>query len=147
MGDLLSRLAAGYGASLPPKISMLVGSFCETGCSRAGTTGWERSGESDTHFVDLVARGDAVLSLEWRELLFSGQGVGLTIIAQRLDARGRVLSRSSPSNPSSIKRSCQRQTQVFDLAVRRIIAFVPTPPAVNSTISARQTCFCAVLRS
>ena len=60
---------------------------------------------------------------------------------------GRVLSRSSPSNPSSIKRSCQRQTQVFDLAVRRIIAFVPMPPAVNSTISARQTCFCGVLRS
>jgi hypothetical protein len=35
---------------------------------------------------------------------------------------GRVLSRysSSPSNPSSIKRSCQRQTQVLDLPVRRI---------------------------
>ena len=28
---------------------------------------------------------------------------------------GRVLSRSSPSTPSSAKRSCQRQTQVFDL--------------------------------
>ena len=37
---------------------------------------------------------------------------------------GRVLSRSSPSDPSSIKRSCQRQTQVFDLAVRRIITFI-----------------------
>ena len=39
------------------------------------------------------------------------------------------MSRSSPSAPSSIKRSCQRQTQVFDLAVRRIIVFVLTPQA------------------
>src|ERR1700722_3397287 len=58
----------------------------------------------------------------------------------------RVLSRSRPSNPSSIKRSCQRQTQVLDLAVRRLISFVPTPSAVNSTITARQTCFCGVFR-
>jgi hypothetical protein len=29
---------------------------------------------------------------------------------------GRVLSRSRPSTPSSAKRSCQRQTQVFDFA-------------------------------
>src|SRR6202041_1190457 len=42
---------------------------------------------------------------------------------------GRVLSRSRPSNPSSIMRSCQRQTQVLDLAVRRMISFVPTPSA------------------
>ena len=60
---------------------------------------------------------------------------------------GRVLSRSSPSKPSSIKRSCQRQTQVLDFPVRLMIAFVPTPSAVNSTISARQTCFCGALRS
>src|SRR5580692_5925345 len=44
-----------------------------------------------------------------------------------LTREGRVLSRSRPSNPSSKKRSCQRQTQVLDLAVRRIILFVPTP--------------------
>ena len=55
---------------------------------------------------------------------------------------GRVLSRSSPSTPSAAKRSCQRQTQVFDLPVRRMISIVPTPSALNSTISARQTCFC-----
>jgi hypothetical protein len=30
---------------------------------------------------------------------------------------GLVLSRSSPSKPSSAKRSCQRQTQVLDLLV------------------------------
>jgi hypothetical protein len=60
---------------------------------------------------------------------------------------GRVLSRSSRSNPSSIKRSCQRQTQVLDFLVRLMISFVPTPSAVNSTISARQTCFCGMLRS
>ena len=71
------------------------------------------------------------------------------LIAPSPDCRreGRVVSRSSPSNPSSIKRSCQRQTQVLDLAVRRIISFAPTPPAVNNTISARQTCLCGVLRS
>ena len=40
---------------------------------------------------------------------------------------GRVLSRNSPSTPSSAKRCCQRQTQVFDLPVRRMISIVPTP--------------------
>ena len=60
---------------------------------------------------------------------------------------GRVLSRSSPSKPSAAKRSCQRHTQVLDLPVRRMISIVPTPSALNSTISARQTCFCGVFRS
>jgi hypothetical protein len=60
---------------------------------------------------------------------------------------GRVLLRSKPSNASSTKRSCQRQTQVLDLPVRRVISFAPTPSAVKSTISARQTCFCGALRS
>ena len=46
-----------------------------------------------------------------------------------------------------MKRSCQRQTQVFDLPVRRMISLVPTPSALNRTISARQTCLCGVLRS
>jgi hypothetical protein len=36
-----------------------------------------------------------------------------------------------------VKRSCQRQTQVFDLPVRRMISLVPTPSALNRTISAR----------
>ena len=60
---------------------------------------------------------------------------------------GRVLSRRRPSKPWSAKRSCQRQTQVLDLPVSRMIALVPTPSAVSSTICARQTCFCDALRS
>ena len=36
-----------------------------------------------------------------------------------------------------MKRSCQRQTQVFDLPVSRMISLVPMPWALNSTISAR----------
>lgn len=35
-------------------------------------------------------------------------------VAERFDARRAVLSRSRPSKPSSMNRSCQRQTQVFD---------------------------------
>src|SRR3977135_98354 len=45
-----------------------------------------------------------------------------------------------------MKRSCQRHPQVFDLPVRRMISLVPTPSALNRTISARQTCLCGVLR-
>jgi hypothetical protein len=52
---------------------------------------------------------------------------------QRLDA---AWSRSGPSKPSSMKRSRHRQTQVLDLAVRRMISFVPTPSAVRGAISA-----------
>ena len=44
---------------------------------------------------------------------------------------GRVLSRRSPSKPCCAKRSCQRQTQVFDLSVRRMISIVPRPSAVR----------------
>lgn len=54
---------------------------------------------------------------------------------------GRVLSRSRPSTPSRMKRSCQRQTQVLEVPVRRMISTVPTPSALSSTITARQTCF------
>ena len=54
---------------------------------------------------------------------------------------GRVLSRNSPSTPSLAKRSCQRQTAVLLLPVRRMTAFVPSPSAVASTIAERQTCF------
>src|SRR5882672_1468584 len=60
---------------------------------------------------------------------------------------GRVLSRSKPTTPSCMNRSCQRQTQVLDLRVRRIISLVPRPSAESSTISARHTCFCGALRS
>jgi len=60
---------------------------------------------------------------------------------------GRVLSRRRPSTPSSMNRSCQRQTQVFDLPVRRMISCVPTLSALNRMIAARHTCFWAALRS
>lgn len=58
-----------------------------------------------------------------------------------LDARGPGLSRRRPSTPSSQNRSCQRQTAVLLIAVFCMIAIVPSPSAVASTILARQTCF------
>lgn len=60
---------------------------------------------------------------------------------------GRVLSRRRPSTPSSMNRSCQRQTQVFDFPVRRMISWVPTPSALRRMIAARHTCCWAALRS
>ena len=54
---------------------------------------------------------------------------------------GRVLSRSSPSTPACMKLSCQRQTQVLEVPVWRMISAVPMPSALNSTMAARQTCF------
>lgn len=38
---------------------------------------------------------------------------------------GRVLSRKSPSTLSCMKRSCQRQTQVLEVPVPRMISCVP----------------------
>jgi hypothetical protein len=70
-----------------------------------------------------------------------------TLAPSRGMREGRVLSRSKPSKPSSMKRSCQRQMLVFALPVRRMISFVPSPSAVKSTISARHTCFWGALRS
>ena len=49
--------------------------------------------------------------------------------------------------PSFMNRSCQRQTQVFDLPVRRMISLLPTPSALERMIAARQACFCEALRS
>lgn len=40
---------------------------------------------------------------------------------------------------------CQRQAQVFDVPLRRMISLVPTPSALRSTMSARQACFCEAL--
>ena len=40
-----------------------------------------------------------------------------------------------------------RQTQVFDLPVRRMISWLPTPSTLSRTISARHTCLCGVWRS
>lgn len=46
-----------------------------------------------------------------------------------------------------MNRACQRQTAVVDVPVAAMMAFVPTPSALSSTIRARQTCFCNVYRS
>ena len=60
---------------------------------------------------------------------------------------GRVLSRDSASTPSCMNRSCQRQTQLLFLPVRRVISTVPSPAAVNRLIRARQACLCGLFRS
>ena len=49
--------------------------------------------------------------------------------------------------PSFMNRSCQRQTQVFDLPVRRMISLVPTPSALERMIAAPPDVFCEALRS
>ena len=43
--------------------------------------------------------------------------------------------------PSFMNRSCQRQTQVFDLPVRRMISLVPTPSALERMIAAPPSVF------
>ncbi len=60
---------------------------------------------------------------------------------------GRVLSRSRPAPPAVMKRSCQRQSAVLLVLLRRMISAVPQPSAVSRTIRARQTCFCRLFRS
>jgi len=50
---------------------------------------------------------------------------------------GRVLSRVNPSIPSYMKRSCQRQTTVLPLPTARVMAVVPSPSDVRTTIRAR----------
>ena len=57
------------------------------------------------------------------------------------------MSRSNPSTPSCMKRSCQRQTAVLLLPVRRMISTVPRPSPLRRTICARHTCFCRLFRS
>ena len=49
--------------------------------------------------------------------------------------------------PSCAKRSCQRQTAVLDTPTSRMIAWVPRPSTLSSTMRARQTSFCGVFRS
>ena len=60
---------------------------------------------------------------------------------------GRALSRSRPSTPSAMNRSCHLQTQGFDFPVRRTISTVPAPSAVARMIPARQTCRCRLGRA
>jgi hypothetical protein len=55
---------------------------------------------------------------------------------------GRDRSRSSPSTPAYMNRSCQRQTRVLDLPVSARTAAPQSP--LRRTIRTRQTCFCAL---
>src|SRR6516165_8882411 len=70
-----------------------------------------------------------------------------TVAGSRGIRDGRVLSRTSPSTPCVMKRSCQRHTVTLLLPVCRMIVFVPMPSAVISTMRARHTCFCGLFRS
>jgi hypothetical protein len=64
-----------------------------------------------------------------------------TAVAKGGMRHGRVLSRSKPSTPSVMNRSCQRYTAVLLVPVQRMISAVPQPSAVSSTMCARHTCF------
>jgi len=63
------------------------------------------------------------------------------------DALDHTLVNRVETFVSAIYRSCHRQTMVFAVPVAAMIAFVPAPSALSSTIRARQTCFCGALRS
>ena len=66
----------------------------------------------------------------------------------RLPFRAAVSCRGEDRpRPLRMKRSCQRQTHVFDFPVAAMIAIVPRPSALARMIRARHTCFCALLRS
>ena len=68
------------------------------------------------------------------------------ICPQGRNARGPRLVVQQTVDALPMKRSCQRQTQVFDLPVCRMISLVPTPAADRRTIWARHTCFWGLLR-
>src|SRR5512134_3841808 len=70
----------------------------------------------------------------------------ITVLSKGSLRDGRVLSRSRPSTPAPMNRSCQRQITDLLLPVCRMSAAVPSPSAVKSTIRARQTCFCGLFR-
>ena len=72
------------------------------------------------------AGGSVWVSVTTRSVMFDPSG--------RM-REGRVLSRRRPSKPSCMKRSCQRQTQVFDLPVRRIISGANTVRAQQDDLS------------
>ena len=57
---------------------------------------------------------------------------------ERRDARGPRLVVQEAVDAFLQNRSCQRQTQVFDLPVRRMISLVPTPSALERMIAARK---------
>ena len=60
---------------------------------------------------------------------------------------GRVLSRGQPVNPLRMNRSCQRHTDGLAFADGAHDLGGAQPSAVSTTIRARHTCFCGLLRS
>lgn len=103
--------------------------------------------------VDAATRAALAMarSVQWVASCGGGSCVSRTISATTSSAigalpGGRLLSRSSPPGPSSMKRSCQRQTPTFDSPVSGLIAMVPRPSSLNKTMRARQTCFCGLAR-
>ena len=85
-----------------------------------------------------------------RRLVRQADDLGDAILSDRRDpGRPRlVIEEALRRRPRGMKRSCQRQTQVLDLPVSAMMAWVPHPPSpLRRTIRARQTCFCGLFGS
>ena len=89
------------------------------------------------------------VGVKWKTVVSTGGSASVSATTRAATSgpsggmrEGRVLSCRRPAMPSFMNRSCQRQTQVFDLPVRRMISLVPTPSALERMIAARQACFC-----
>ena len=140
--DLGSWRIAGVGAE--PIRRDLLATFADR---------FARCGFSPTSFVASYGLAEATLAVTMgqpgggrdvlaREAAIScGSPVGQTAVEIRRESGGRDLSRSSPSTPSCMNRSCQRHTQVLDFPVLVMIDEVPRPSPLRSTIRARHTCF------
>ena len=94
------------------------------------------------------------VGVKWKTVVSTGGSASVSATTRaatsgpsRRDARGPRLVVQEAGDASFMNRSCQRQTQVFDLPVRRMISLVPTPSALERMIAARQACFCEALRS
>jgi hypothetical protein len=105
---------------------------------------------------ELVSKGLVVGQLELRDAPSNGFPGGSVLVRTTTRSMtgwasggmrgGRVLSRNRPSTPARMKRSCQRLTTDLLLPVCCMIAVVPRPAAVSSTIRQRQACFCGLSR-
>ena len=79
-----------------------------------------------------------------RRLVRQADDLGDAILSDRRDPGRARLVVEEAVDALVQKRSCQRQTQVLDLPVSAMMAFVPTPSPLRRTIRARQTCFCGL---
>jgi hypothetical protein len=70
-----------------------------------------------------------------------------TRVGQRVNAVFTFAAQNRRVDPTRGISACaivdlgQRQTQVLEVPVWRMISAVPTPSALSSTMAARQTCF------